>query len=84
MFCRSAQNEKREAFGFPFVQFGAGDEARTRDLNLGKVALYQLSYSREEISIVAAFSVFGRNPVNDGGYFCSFWNGRNQRQHLVG
>ena len=25
---------------------GAGDEARTRDLNLGKVALYQLSYSR--------------------------------------
>jgi hypothetical protein len=25
---------------------GAGDESRTRDLNLGKVALYQLSYSR--------------------------------------
>ena len=23
---------------------GAGDEARTRDINLGKVALYQLSY----------------------------------------
>jgi hypothetical protein len=48
-FVGQAQNEKREAFGFPFVQFGAGDEARTRDLNLGKVALYQLSYSREEI-----------------------------------
>ena len=28
-------------------QSGAGDESRTRDLNLGKVALYQLSYSRE-------------------------------------
>lgn len=28
--------------------FGAGNEARTRDLNLGKVALYQLSYSRKE------------------------------------
>jgi hypothetical protein len=27
-------------------QNGAGNEARTRDLNLGKVALYQLSYSR--------------------------------------
>jgi hypothetical protein len=27
---------------------GAGNEARTRDLNLGKVALYQLSYSRKE------------------------------------
>ena len=26
---------------------GAGNEARTRDLNLGKVALYQLSYSRK-------------------------------------
>ncbi len=28
------------------LNFGAGNEARTRDLNLGKVALYQLSYSR--------------------------------------
>ncbi len=28
--------------------YGAGDESRTRDLNLGKVALYQLSYSRSE------------------------------------
>ena len=28
------------------MQCGAGNEARTRDLNLGKVALYQLSYSR--------------------------------------
>ena len=26
---------------------GAGNESRTRDLNLGKVALYQLSYSRD-------------------------------------
>jgi hypothetical protein len=30
---------------------GAGNGARTRDLNLGKVALYQLSYSRIHISI---------------------------------
>ena len=28
---------------------GAGDESRTRDLNLGKVALYQLSYSRMDL-----------------------------------
>ena len=28
------------------LAFGAGNESRTRDLNLGKVALYQLSYSR--------------------------------------
>jgi hypothetical protein len=29
-----------------FCQFGAGNETRTRDPNLGKVVLYQLSYSR--------------------------------------
>ena len=28
------------------MESGAVDEARTRDLNLGKVALYQLSYYR--------------------------------------
>ena len=28
------------------IKYGAGNEARTRDLHLGKVALYQLSYSR--------------------------------------
>ena len=28
------------------LEFGAGKESRTLDLNLGKVALYQLSYSR--------------------------------------
>ncbi len=33
--------------------FGAGNEIRTRDPNLGKVVLYQLSYSREVGSILA-------------------------------
>lgn len=28
------------------VEIGAGDEDRTRDIDLGRVALYQLSYSR--------------------------------------
>ena len=32
---------------------GAGEEARTLDLNLGKVALYQLSYSRMWNNILA-------------------------------
>ena len=32
-------------FVLPF-ESGAGEESRTLDLNLGKVALYQLSYSR--------------------------------------
>ena len=29
--------------------FGAGNRVRTGDLNLGKVALYQLSYSRSYV-----------------------------------
>jgi hypothetical protein len=30
--------------------YGAGDETRTRDINLGKVVLYRLSYSRKTSS----------------------------------
>ena len=30
----------------PHGEFGAGNETRTRDPDLGKVVLYQLSYSR--------------------------------------
>ena len=40
---------KRDAVGRMFrilEDHGAGNEARTRDLHLGKVVLYQLSYSR--------------------------------------
>ncbi len=29
---------------------GAGDEARTRDIQLGRLKLYQLSYSRKTIT----------------------------------
>jgi hypothetical protein len=35
-----------------FSNFGAGDEVRTRDLDLGKVALYQLSYSRRRFRTI--------------------------------
>ena len=31
-----------------FLFYGAGDEARTRYLHLGKVALYRMSYARNE------------------------------------
>ena len=36
---------KKGSRSFP-CEYGAGKESRTLDLNLGKVALYQLSYSR--------------------------------------
>ena len=42
--------------------FGAGDEARTRYLHLGKVALYQMSYARIN-------GASGRNRTNDTRIF---------------
>ena len=44
-----------------FSHLGAEDEARTRYLHLGKVALYQMSYSRNGAS--------DRNRTNDTGIF---------------
>ena len=38
---------KKRAPSSQMVLFGAGDEARTRYLDLGKVALYQMSYARK-------------------------------------
>ena len=45
-----------------FAAFGAGDEARTRYLHLGKVALYRMSYTRIP-------GASGRNRTNDTGIF---------------
>ena len=36
--------------------YGAGDEARTRYLHLGKVALYRMSYTRGTRGIIAPFA----------------------------
>ena len=52
---------KRSTRGTPF-HFGAGDEARTRYLHLGKVALYRMSYTRIP-------GASGRNRTNDTGIF---------------
>ena len=40
------QIRKRRSIERRFRLFGAGNETRTRDPDLGKVVLYQLSYSR--------------------------------------
>ena len=48
-----------EAFG---GNLGAGDEARTRYLHLGKVALYRMSYIR-------IYGASDRNRTNDTGIF---------------
>ena len=51
--------------------YGAGDEARTRYLHLGKVALYRMSYTRGTFAIIAdipemstAFLLFFKNFSN--------------------
>ena len=54
---------------------GADDEARTRYLHLGKVALYQMSYARlfclntEETEVSSVFGALGRNRTNDTRIF---------------
>ena len=40
------KSKNRLKLSFQPVLFGAADEARTRYLHLGKVALYQMSYGR--------------------------------------
>ena len=59
--------------------FGAGDEARTRYLHLGKVALYRMSYTRKfeadrwnQISSIPnslTSGASGRNRTNDTRIF---------------
>ena len=43
-------------------EIGAGDGIRTRDINLGKVALYQLSYSR--LRATSSFLLHLQSSVN--------------------
>jgi hypothetical protein len=56
--------------------FGAGNETRTRDFDLGKVALYQLSYSR----IVDA--AVGFCPLSGVGYCGSSAGLSNQKTQV--
>ena len=55
------QNKKDSRKAVLFVS-GAGDEARTRYLHLGKVALYRMSYIR-------IYGASDRNRTNDTGIF---------------
>ena len=64
----SFQKQKHHPVGWCFV-FGAGDEARTRYLDLGKVALYQMSYARmwhRPYSVSAMVPPVGVEPTTRG------------------
>ena len=47
--CFASAGAKKEKHHFRGAFYGAGDEARTRYLHLGKVALYRMSYTREQV-----------------------------------
>ena len=51
------------------VIYGAGDEARTRYLDLGKVALYQMSYARRRHHYCSAYGASGRGRTGDTRIF---------------
>ena len=66
---------------------GAGDGIRTRDINLGKVALYQLSYSRDadsfqygarrlDLSIPVSGADFRQTSANTNYSFCFTFSGK--------
>ena len=64
------------------IKNGAADEARTRYLHLGKVALYQMSYGRTH-------GASGRNRTNDTGIFSPLlyqlsYRGKSVRKKMVG
>ena len=75
----SSPAKKAQPFGWTF--YGAGDEARTRYLHLGKVALYRMSYTRIGIGcrpselnsfdsdVCKRNGASGRNRTNDTRIF---------------
>ena len=61
---------KKEQNHCSFFICGAGDEARTRYLHLGKVALYQMSYARGTLTIIADSFAFVKPYFS---FFRRFW-----------
>ena len=51
--------------GTAHFEFGAGNETRTRDPDLGKVVLYQLSYSR--VRLIPRAAEFYVHPFGSQG-----------------
>ena len=64
----AAPKRKHHPNGWCFL-FGAGDEARTRYLDLGKVALYQMSYARRRHHYCGAYGASGRGRTGDTRIF---------------
>ena len=67
----SVEKSHRRAFLHKrWLHVGAADEARTRYLHLGKVALYQMSYGRILETLLGLLTgASDRNRTNDTGIF---------------
>ena len=69
------KKKRKKAIVFAFLHqrwlhVGAADEARTRYLHLGKVALYQMSYGRILETLLGLLTgASDRNRTNDTGIF---------------
>ena len=60
-FSSACGHKKSSSEELPFF-IGADDEIRTRDIHLGKVVLYQLSYVRiVGVHFLAAFGISSRS-----------------------
>ena len=72
---RPLPHKTKKAIAFAFLhqrwlRIGAADEARTRYLHLGKVALYQMSYGRILETLLGLLTgASDRNRTNDTGIF---------------
>ena len=56
---------KKNSRPWTAVETGAGEEARTLDLYLGKVSLYQLSYSR---MLIFVDGIIRTHQIKKGSY----------------
>ena len=66
---KSAASKKKRHTNVCLFFFGAGDEARTRYLDLGKVALDQMSYARRRHHYCGAYGASGRGRTGDTRIF---------------
>ena len=66
---KSAAPKKKRHTNVWLFFFGAGDEARTRYIDLGKVALYQMSYARRRHHYCGAYGASGRGRTGDTRIF---------------
>ena len=57
-------NRRRKKQPYGCFLYGAGDEARTRYLHLGKVALYRMSYTRMDKAYYSVFFSICQEPFH--------------------